>query len=98
MTIKQVIVSGKLQAELQSMELDERLEADEFPIRTERTFISAGTELAIYTGREAGAPLPAPFASGGAIWMQRFYAPAGRVPNNNFSSSIKLKRLQPILS
>jgi threonine dehydrogenase-like Zn-dependent dehydrogenase len=54
MKIKQVIVSGKLQAELQTVELDERLEADEFLIRTERTFISAGTELAVYTGREAG--------------------------------------------
>ena len=54
MNIKQVIVAGKLQVELQTVELDEHLAADEFLIRTERTFISAGTELAIYTGNEAG--------------------------------------------
>jgi threonine dehydrogenase-like Zn-dependent dehydrogenase len=54
MNIKQVIVSGKRQVELQPAELDERLAAEEFLIRTERTFISAGTELAVYTGREAG--------------------------------------------
>jgi len=42
MKIKQVTVSRKLQAEFQSGELEERLEADEFLIRRERTFISAG--------------------------------------------------------
>lgn len=54
MRIEQIVVPCKGQVELRSAELDERLAPDEFLIRTERTFISAGTELAIYTAREPG--------------------------------------------
>ncbi|MFN8494881.1 MAG: zinc-binding dehydrogenase [Caldilineaceae bacterium] len=53
MNIKQVVVTGQNQVELQEGMFDERaLEADELLIQTEATFISAGTELANYTGRE----------------------------------------------
>jgi hypothetical protein len=98
MKIKQVTVSRKLQAEFQSGELEERFEADEFLIRRERTFISAGPNWpSTRAGRHALFFLRR-LLPGGAIWMQRFYAPAGRVPNNNFPSSIKLKRAQPIFS
>lgn len=51
--IKQVVVTGQNQVELQEGVLDERpLERDEVLIETEATFISTGTELANYTGRE----------------------------------------------
>lgn len=52
MNIQQVVVTDKRQVELQSAELDGTLAPDEFLVRTERTFISAGTELANYTGKE----------------------------------------------
>ena len=52
MRIKQVVVTGQNQVELQSLELDARLGPDEILIATECTFISAGTELANYTGTE----------------------------------------------
>jgi 2-desacetyl-2-hydroxyethyl bacteriochlorophyllide A dehydrogenase len=52
MLVQQVVVSGQNQVELQTGELDENLGPDELLIETECTFISAGTELANYTGRE----------------------------------------------
>ena len=53
MKIKQVVVTGQHQVELQTGELDEtNLGPKEILIETECTFISAGTELANYTGRE----------------------------------------------
>ena len=53
MEIKQVVVTGQNEVELQHLELDsERLGSDELLIETECTFISAGTELANYTGKE----------------------------------------------
>ncbi|MEX1018181.1 MAG: zinc-binding dehydrogenase [Litorilinea sp.] len=53
MKIQQVVVIGQNAVELQAAELDEHaLGAGELLIRTEATFISAGTELANYTGRE----------------------------------------------
>lgn len=53
MNIKQVVVTGQNQVELQDgMLSDEALGPDELLIQTEATFISAGTELANYTGRE----------------------------------------------
>ncbi|MFZ4655904.1 MAG: zinc-binding dehydrogenase, partial [Caldilineaceae bacterium] len=53
MNIKQVVVTGQNQVELQDGTLsDEALGPDELLIQTEATFISAGTELANYTGRE----------------------------------------------
>jgi 2-desacetyl-2-hydroxyethyl bacteriochlorophyllide A dehydrogenase len=52
MRITQVIVTGQNQVELQNVELNESLGPDEFLVDTECTFISAGTELANYTGKE----------------------------------------------
>jgi 2-desacetyl-2-hydroxyethyl bacteriochlorophyllide A dehydrogenase len=53
MEIKQVVVTGQNEAELQSLQFDhEQLDPNEVLIKTEYSFISAGTELANYTGRE----------------------------------------------
>ena len=53
MTIREVVVTGQNQVELQTAELDApALSANEVLIDTEYTFISSGTELANYTGRE----------------------------------------------
>ncbi len=59
MKIKQVVVTGQHQAALQTCELDAALGPDELLVRTEWTFISAGTELANFTGRD-----PAVFTPG----------------------------------
>lgn len=45
MQIQQVIVTGQNQVELQDLEFDERLGAEEFHVATQCTFISTGTEL-----------------------------------------------------
>jgi 2-desacetyl-2-hydroxyethyl bacteriochlorophyllide A dehydrogenase len=59
MQICEVVVTGQNEVELQSRELDERrLGPEELLIETEATFISAGTELANYTGREPKVFLP----------------------------------------
>jgi len=51
--VKQVVITGQNQVELQKSELDEKnLATNELFIETEYTFISTGTELANYTGRE----------------------------------------------
>ncbi len=51
--LKQIVVTGQHQAELQTTELSPtELGPKELLIKTERTFISTGTELANYTGRE----------------------------------------------
>jgi len=52
MQIQQVIVTGQNQVELQDVEFNASLGPDEFLVNTECTFISAGTELANYTGKE----------------------------------------------
>lgn len=52
--IREVVVTGQRQVELREATLDEALGPGEILIETERTFISAGTELANYTGRDAG--------------------------------------------
>jgi 2-desacetyl-2-hydroxyethyl bacteriochlorophyllide A dehydrogenase len=53
MNIRQVVVTGQNQVELQSAPPDNHpLGAEELWIESEATFISAGTELANYTGRE----------------------------------------------
>ena len=52
MRIREVVVTGQNQVELQSAEIDDTdLGREELLIETEYTFISAGTELANYTGR-----------------------------------------------
>lgn len=53
MKIREVVVTGQNQVELQTAELDEsKLSPNEVLIDTEYTFISSGTELANYTGKE----------------------------------------------
>lgn len=53
MQIRQVVVTGQYQVELQTAEINAgKLGPNELLIETERTFISAGTELANYSGRE----------------------------------------------
>ena len=53
MKIREVVVTGQNQVELQTADIDApALAANEVLIDTEYTFISSGTELANYTGRE----------------------------------------------
>ena len=53
MKIREVVVTGQNQVELQTADIDTPvLAANELLIDTEYTFISSGTELANYTGRE----------------------------------------------
>ena len=53
MRIREVVVTGQHQVELQTTDTDTpALTANELLIDTEYTFISSGTELANYTGRE----------------------------------------------
>lgn len=53
MQIRQVVVTGQYQVELQTVDVSEpQLAPDQLLIETEATFISAGTELANYSGRE----------------------------------------------
>ena len=53
MQIREVVVTGQNQVELQTTDMDAAvLASNELLIDTEYTFISSGTELANYTGRE----------------------------------------------
>ena len=53
MKIKEVVITGQHQVELQTAELDENeLGANEILVETEYTYISTGTELANYSGKE----------------------------------------------
>ncbi len=53
MKIREVVVTGQNQVELQTADIDApALASNELLIDTEYTFISSGTELANYTGRE----------------------------------------------
>ena len=53
MKIREVVVTGQNQVELQSNKFDATIQSpNELLIDTEYTFISSGTELANYTGRE----------------------------------------------
>ena len=53
MKIREVVVTGQNQVELQTADIDAPvLGSNELLIDTEYTFISSGTELANYTGRE----------------------------------------------
>ena len=53
MNIREVVVTGQNRVELQTTKIDaSALAANELLIDTEYTFISSGTELANYTGRE----------------------------------------------
>ena len=53
MRIREVVVTGQNRVELQTADIDAPVLApNELLIDTEYTFISSGTELANYTGRE----------------------------------------------
>lgn len=52
MQVQQVIITGQNAVELQARTMNDALGAEELRIKTEWTFISAGTELANYTGKE----------------------------------------------
>lgn len=53
MKIREVVVTGQNQVELQTSEFDDTIQSpNEVLIDTEYTFISSGTELANYTGRD----------------------------------------------
>jgi 2-desacetyl-2-hydroxyethyl bacteriochlorophyllide A dehydrogenase len=54
MRIREVVVTGQRQVELQERELGERPGPGQILVETEKTFISAGTELANYMARDAG--------------------------------------------
>lgn len=54
MKIREVVVTGQREVELREGELDTALAPGEVLIETEKTFISAGTELANYMARDAG--------------------------------------------
>jgi len=55
---KQVIIVAQNRVELQELPFNDALRPDELLIETEWTFISAGTELANYTGREPDVFVP----------------------------------------
>ncbi len=77
MKIKHVVVTGQNQVELQTAEIDEgNLGPNEILIDTECSFISTGTELANYTGKEpkvfqpgtwCAYPSPSGFANVGIV-------------------------------
>ncbi|MEK7474702.1 MAG: zinc-binding alcohol dehydrogenase [Candidatus Coatesbacteria bacterium] len=54
MRIREVVVTGQRQVELQEREVDLSPGPGQVLIETEKTFISAGTELANYMARDAG--------------------------------------------
>lgn len=59
MQIKQVIITGPNEVSLQDLTLDEKnLKPNELFIETERSFISAGTELANYTAADKNVFVP----------------------------------------
>jgi 2-desacetyl-2-hydroxyethyl bacteriochlorophyllide A dehydrogenase len=59
MKIQQVVITGKEEVSLQTLDLDEKnLEPNELLIDTEVSFISAGTELANYTAADKNVYVP----------------------------------------
>jgi threonine dehydrogenase-like Zn-dependent dehydrogenase len=54
MRIREVVVTGQRQVELQEREVDLAPALGQVLIETEKTFVSAGTELANYMARDAG--------------------------------------------
>jgi len=88
MRIRQIVITGQNQVELQPREMDATLAPDEILIRTEWTFISAGTELANYTGKD-----PAVFVPGSwcAYPWNSGYANVGMVQ----AVGPNVKRFQP---
>ncbi len=58
MKIREVVVRGHGEVALEESELPDRVERGALLIKTDSTFISAGTELAGYVGLNPGKPLP----------------------------------------
>jgi 2-desacetyl-2-hydroxyethyl bacteriochlorophyllide A dehydrogenase len=58
MDIQQLVITGEREVELQTFSLEPRVSADDLFIQTEVSFISAGTELSIYTGTEPATKIP----------------------------------------
>src|SRR5471032_1449052 len=59
MKIQQVVVTGKEEVSLQTLDLEEgKLESNQLLIETEVSFISAGTELANYTAADKNVYVP----------------------------------------
>ena len=63
MQIREVVVTGKEQVELQSGALDGPPRAGELLIESEATFISSGTELANYTAKDPDVYVPGSWCS-----------------------------------
>jgi len=64
MQIKQVVITGKEQVSLQDLSVDpSNLQPNELLIETERSFISAGTELANYTAADKNVYVPGSWCS-----------------------------------
>ena len=77
MQMRQVVVTGPYQVELQDANMDEgSLEPSEVLVQTESTFISAGTELANYTGLDPRVRIP---GSWGCFPWKAGYANVGVV-------------------
>lgn len=58
MKIQQLFITGEHQVELRQGVLEPHLGPDDLLIQTEASFISAGTELSIYTGTEPATKIP----------------------------------------
>jgi 2-desacetyl-2-hydroxyethyl bacteriochlorophyllide A dehydrogenase len=58
MNIQQIVITGEREVELQTSSLEPKVSANDLFIQTEASFISAGTELSIYTGTEPATKIP----------------------------------------
>jgi 2-desacetyl-2-hydroxyethyl bacteriochlorophyllide A dehydrogenase len=58
MDIQQLVITGEREVALQTFSLGLTLAADDLLIQSEASFISAGTELSVYTGTEPATKIP----------------------------------------
>jgi 2-desacetyl-2-hydroxyethyl bacteriochlorophyllide A dehydrogenase len=58
MDIQQLVITREREVELQTLSLEPKVPADDLFIQSEASFISAGTELSIYTGTEPATKIP----------------------------------------
>jgi 2-desacetyl-2-hydroxyethyl bacteriochlorophyllide A dehydrogenase len=58
MEIQQLVITREREVELQTVSLEPRLAESDLLIQSEASFISAGTELSIYTGTEPATKIP----------------------------------------
>jgi threonine dehydrogenase-like Zn-dependent dehydrogenase len=89
MKSKSVIFDKPFNAILKETEQDDALKPNELLVRTERTLVSPGTELAIYRGTESWAPLPYTpgYASAGVVEKVGSAAEGWNVGDKVFSYS-----------